>query len=121
MVLLQMEATLESKAPPKSGVRRMLARFCTPIFLEAFILTFLAEWGDRSQIATIALASHKNPYAVTIGAIIGHSICTGVAVIGGRLLAMKVSQRLVRCFSLHLADHTHSIICARCKVGYRLV
>ena len=41
-------------------VRRILGRLCTPIFLEAFVLTFLAEWGDRSQITTIALAAHKN-------------------------------------------------------------
>ena len=25
----------------------------SPVFLEAFVLTFCAEWGDRSQIATI--------------------------------------------------------------------
>ena len=40
-------------------VRRVLSRICTPIFLEAFVLTFLAEWGDRSQITTIALAAHN--------------------------------------------------------------
>ena len=30
-----------------------LRRLVSPILLEAFTLTFLAEWGDRSQIATI--------------------------------------------------------------------
>ncbi|KAL3689140.1 hypothetical protein R1sor_015449 [Riccia sorocarpa] len=79
----------------KNTFRRFFGRFCTPIFLEAFILTFLAEWGDRSQIATIALASHKNAVGVTIGASIGHTICTSVAVVGGRLLALRISQRTV--------------------------
>ena len=80
---------------PKGKVRRILSRLCTPIFLEAFVLTFLAEWGDRSQITTIALAAHKDPYGVTIGAIVGHAFCTSLAVIGGKILALKISQRLV--------------------------
>ena len=76
-------------------VRRILGRLCTPIFLAAFVLTFLAEWGDRSQITTIALAAHKNPYGVAIGGTIGHAFCTGLAVVGGRIIALKISQRLV--------------------------
>ena len=28
-----------------------------PVFVQAFVLTFIGEWGDRSQIATIALAA----------------------------------------------------------------
>ena len=61
----------------------------------AFTMTFLAEWGDRSQIATIAMAAAKDPYGVTIGGIIGHGLCTGIAVIGGRMLASRISEKAV--------------------------
>lgn len=79
----------------KSAVRRLFSKFCTPIFLEALMLTFLAEWGDRSQIATITLASHQNPFGVIVGACIGHTICTSLAVYGGEWLGKRISQRLV--------------------------
>jgi len=93
----EVENTLkESASKEQKGVARQLfSKFCTPIFLEALILTFLAEWGDRSQIATITLASHQNPIGVIVGACIGHSICTGLAVYGGEWLGKRISQRLV--------------------------
>ncbi|GJN04146.1 hypothetical protein PR202_ga21668 [Eleusine coracana subsp. coracana] len=62
---------------------------------ESFVLTFLAEWGDRSQIATIALATHKNAIGVATGATLGHTICTSFAVVGGSMLASKISQGTV--------------------------
>ncbi|KAI4374029.1 hypothetical protein MLD38_012076 [Melastoma candidum] len=90
----EVEEKLES-GQGKSTLRRFFVRFLTPIFLESFILTFLAEWGDRSQIATIALATHKNAVGVAVGATIGHTICTSLAVVGGSMLASKISQRTV--------------------------
>jgi len=36
-----------------------------PIFTQAFMITFLAEWGDRSQIATIAMAAAQHPVGGT--------------------------------------------------------
>jgi putative Ca2+/H+ antiporter (TMEM165/GDT1 family) len=63
------------------------------IIVEAFVLTFMAEWGDRTQIATIALAAANNPFGVTIGAILGHAICAAIAVIGGKMIAGRISER----------------------------
>lgn len=67
----------------------------SPVFLETFIITFLAEWGDRSQIATIGLAASSDPMGVTLGGIAGHAVCTGAAVLGGRHMATKISERAV--------------------------
>ncbi len=62
---------------------------------EAFYLTFITEWGDRTQIATITLAAAYQPLGVLLGAVLGHSLCTGLAVIGGRMLAGRISERVV--------------------------
>ncbi|NJN87683.1 MAG: TMEM165/GDT1 family protein [Leptolyngbyaceae cyanobacterium SL_7_1] len=65
------------------------------VVLEAFVLTFVAEWGDRTQLATIALAAANHPLGVTSGAIIGHTICAAIAVMGGRYLAGRISERTI--------------------------
>ncbi|TFJ83262.1 hypothetical protein NSK_005424 [Nannochloropsis salina CCMP1776] len=84
----------------------------TKVFTQALTLTFLAEWGDRSQIATIALAAAKDPYGVTAGGILGHSLCTGLAVLGGRMLAARISEKTVASTGgvLFLVFCAHSLI-----------
>ncbi|XP_015241056.1 PREDICTED: transmembrane protein 165 [Cyprinodon variegatus] len=70
-------------------------KLISPIFIQAFTLTFLAEWGDRSQLTTIILAAREDPFGVAVGGTIGHCLCTGLAVIGGRMIAQKISVRTV--------------------------
>jgi len=65
------------------------------VALQAFSLTFLAEWGDRSQLATIALSAANSPVGVMLGGVAGHMVCTGIAVIGGRLIANYISEKSV--------------------------
>lgn len=78
-----------------SSLRQFGRKMCSPIFVEACLLTFLAEWGDRSQIATITLASHENPLGVIVGAVAGHTICTSLAVFAGDWLGKRISARIV--------------------------
>ncbi|KAF1812972.1 UPF0016-domain-containing protein [Eremomyces bilateralis CBS 781.70] len=78
-----------------SGLNNLLGLLLSPAWVQTFIMTFLGEWGDRSQIATIAMAAGQDYWWVTGGAIIGHAACTAAAVIGGRAIAGKVSMRVV--------------------------
>jgi Ca2+/H+ antiporter, TMEM165/GDT1 family len=65
------------------------------IVIESFVLTFVAEWGDRTQIATMMLAAAKNPIGVILGGIMGHAICALIAVWGGKLIAGKISEKTI--------------------------
>ncbi|XP_044749498.1 transmembrane protein 165 [Coccinella septempunctata] len=80
----------QKKTKPKSA---LLAT--SRILMQSFTLTFLAEWGDRSQLTTILLGAREDVYGVIVGGILGHSICTGMAVLGGKMIAQKISVRTV--------------------------
>ncbi|KAI1311257.1 hypothetical protein F5Y03DRAFT_325531 [Xylaria venustula] len=77
------------------GFSNLLSLLLSPAWVQTFVMTFLGEWGDRSQIATIAMAAGQDYWWVTLGAMLGHACCTGVAVIGGRAIAGKVSLKVV--------------------------
>jgi Ca2+/H+ antiporter, TMEM165/GDT1 family len=85
----QVAVDLVDKATPTTRKSQM------GILTEAFALTFVAEWGDRTQIATIALAAANHPIGVTLGAIVGHAICAAIAVVGGCLMAGRISERTI--------------------------
>lgn len=65
------------------------------VILESFGLTFCAEWGDRTQFATIALAAANHPFGVTVGAVLGHAICAAIAVVCGRMICSRISERTI--------------------------
>ncbi len=47
------------------------------------------------QIATIGLAASTDVIGVSLGGILGHAICTGAAVIGGRQLSAHIDERML--------------------------
>ncbi|CAI6340056.1 unnamed protein product [Periconia digitata] len=77
------------------GLNNLFSLLLSPAWVQTFIMTFLGEWGDRSQIATVAMAAGSDYWWVTGGAIVGHGLCTAGAVIGGRAIAGRVSMRVV--------------------------
>jgi putative Ca2+/H+ antiporter (TMEM165/GDT1 family) len=72
------------------------------VYWQSFSLIFLGEWGDKSQIYTIALATRANPYAVFLGAFLGHSLVIVLALIGGKYIANLIPERLCLYFGASL-------------------
>ncbi|KAF8122980.1 hypothetical protein EV363DRAFT_1358214 [Boletus edulis] len=77
------------------GARNFCNFILGPVFVQSFVLTFLGEWGDRSQFATIALGATHSVYLVTLGTVVGHTVCTGLAVLAGRYVSTKISVKHV--------------------------
>ena len=86
------EAVTKSQENASKGGREQ--NFLTK-FWETFSLVFIAEWGDRSMLATIALGAAQSPVGVATGASCGHLIATLIAVVGGALLGKRISERQV--------------------------
>jgi len=50
----------------------------SPLFIQAATLNFLAEWGDRSQIAAIVLAAREvNSRSVTLVSVLHNFLLVG--------------------------------------------
>lgn len=85
------------------GLNNLLSLLLSPAWVQTFVMTFLGEWGDRSQIATIAMAAGQDYWWVILGAMVGHCICTGAAVIGGRAIAGRVSLKVGKYRLIYMA------------------
>jgi putative Ca2+/H+ antiporter (TMEM165/GDT1 family) len=65
--------------------------------LSTVIIFFLAEMGDKTQLATVALgARFGSPVTVTAGTTLGMLVSDGLAVFGGNYLAKRVPMWFVR-------------------------
>jgi len=66
------------------------------VFGATLITFFLAEMGDKTQIATVAMAAHyATPVIVVLGTTLGMLIADVPAVFVGNRLADKIPMKLV--------------------------
>ncbi len=72
-------------------------------FLTTVALFFLAEMGDKTQFATVALgARFQNTLLVTVGTTAGMMVTDGLAVFLGDRIAHRVQMKQVRWFAASL-------------------
>ncbi len=66
------------------------------VFGATFVTFFLAEMGDKTQIATVALAAHySSAIVVVVGTTLGMLLADVPAVFAGDKLATKIPMKLV--------------------------
>jgi putative Ca2+/H+ antiporter (TMEM165/GDT1 family) len=66
-------------------------------FITTVVAFFLAEMGDKTQLATVALgARYANPLLVTIGTTAGMLVADGLAVFFGDSLTKRISMKWIR-------------------------
>jgi putative Ca2+/H+ antiporter (TMEM165/GDT1 family) len=83
----------EDELAPEKDSSRTFAR----IFALTLVLFFLAEMGDKTQIATIALAAELQSVVwVTVGTTLGMMLANVPAVLVGEKLADKLPGVLIR-------------------------
>jgi len=66
------------------------------VVFAAFASVFLAEMGDKTQLATLALAAGSSRWAVFIGASLALVATTAIAVLGADLVARYVDPAWIR-------------------------
>jgi putative Ca2+/H+ antiporter (TMEM165/GDT1 family) len=67
------------------------------VAVTAFLVIFLAEWGDLTQILTANLAAHyHDPFSVAVGAILALWAVAGLAVVSGQSLLRLINISTIR-------------------------
>jgi len=83
------------------------------LFFSTFAIVFLAELGDKTQIASFSLAAQgSSVLSVIIGACLALTAATLVAVIAGHLIARFVPKKALKIVSglLFLATGTYLLV-----------
>lgn len=66
------------------------------LFVSAFLLVFLSEWGDKTQLASAAFATQFQPYLVFAGVMAAMTILSVLAIFAGRFIATRINKSLIQ-------------------------
>jgi putative Ca2+/H+ antiporter (TMEM165/GDT1 family) len=83
LILRQKETTKESKLHVKNS------------FLSGFILIFISEWGDKTQIASALFATQYNSLMVLTGVMTALTLLSITAIYLGKIISDKINKKLI--------------------------
>ena len=95
LIFLEREEEKE-EGGEKMGSEEGLVPGNEKVLSTAFIMTSLAEFGDKTQFAVIALtAQFGAPILVYIGAVLAFALIVGIGVVLGKKISEKVSSKWI--------------------------
>jgi putative Ca2+/H+ antiporter (TMEM165/GDT1 family) len=85
------------------------------VLLSTFVLIFLAELGDKTQLAVAGLAGTQDPLAVWVGGTLALALTSALGVLAGQTLLRRLPLHL-----LHLVSGALFLLLAA-VAGWRAV
>jgi len=88
---------------------------------------FIAEFGDKTQLATISLAvEYQSAASVLMGTTLGMIIADGIGIVIGVVLCKRIPQRAIKWFSASIfilfgLVGTYEILVEKVGLGYGIV
>lgn len=83
LILREKETTKESKLHFKNS------------FLSGFILIFMSEWGDKTQIASGLFATQYNSLMVLVGVMTALTLLSIIAIYLGKIISDRIDKKLI--------------------------
>lgn len=97
ILLVRSESAEEEAGIDEAGVPEVVAPTLRRVVSLSFVVIFIGEWGDITQIATANLAAkYDDPLGVGLGAVLGLWTVVAIGVIAGSKLVERVPLALVR-------------------------
>lgn len=68
---------------------------CKNPILFFMALLLCSEFGDRSQLSAIIIATNYNPWMVVLGGCVAHMVCIVIAIVLGKFIERICKERLI--------------------------
>lgn len=77
-------------APDRTDVEEVKEKSGHGVFITTFLMIFLAEFGDKTQLATAGFSTTADPVPVWVGATLALCLTSAVGVVAGRTLLQRI-------------------------------
>jgi putative Ca2+/H+ antiporter (TMEM165/GDT1 family) len=78
------------RTKPGSNMDNITEKSARSVWIATFLLVFVSEFGDKTQVAVAGLSSAAQPISVWIGATLALAVTSALGVLAGRTLLQRI-------------------------------